>query len=81
MHTHFVKGTVIIPNTAVAGAAAHDLNKKSTFENCALFANCITQISNTQVNYVDVVMPIYNLIKYSDIYLKTLGDLCQYYRD
>ena len=29
----------------------------------------------------DVVMPMYNLIEYSDNYSKTLGSLCQYYRD
>ena len=26
-------------------------------------------------------MPIYNLIEYSDVYLKTSGSLSQYYRD
>ena len=26
-------------------------------------------------------MPMYNLIEYSDAYLKTSGSLCQYYRD
>ena len=30
---------------------------------------------------MDVVMPIYNLIKYSDNYSKTSGSLWQYYRD
>ena len=28
-----------------------------------------------------VVMPTYNLIEYSDNYLKTFGSLWQYYRD
>ena len=26
-------------------------------------------------------MPMYNLIEYSDIYSKTSGSLCQYYKD
>ena len=30
---------------------------------------------------IDVVMPMYNLIKYSDTYLKTSGSLWQYQRD
>ena len=30
---------------------------------------------------IDVVMPMYNLIEYSDAYLKTSGSLWQYYRD
>ena len=29
---------------------------------------------------IDVVMPMYNLIKYSDNYSKTFGGLWQYYR-
>ena len=29
----------------------------------------------------DIVMPMYNLIIYSDAYLKTSGSLWQYYRD
>ena len=31
--------------------------------------------------YIDVVMLMYNLIEYSDNYLKTSGSLWQYYRD
>ena len=30
---------------------------------------------------IDVVMPMYNLIEYSDAYSKTSGSLWQYYRD
>ena len=30
---------------------------------------------------VDIVMPMYNLIEYSDNYSKTSGSLWQYYRD
>ena len=30
---------------------------------------------------IDIVMPVYNLIEYSDIYSKTSGSLWQYYRD
>ena len=30
---------------------------------------------------IDVVMPMYNLIEYSDAYWKTSGSLWQYYRD
>ena len=33
------------------------------------------------VSNTDVVMPIYNLIEYSDNYSKTSGSLWQYYRD
>ena len=30
---------------------------------------------------IDLVMPMYNLIEYSDNYSKTFGSLWQYYRD
>ena len=48
------------------------------------FSDCVTEINNTQVDdaqKIDVVMPTYNLIEYSDAYLKTSGSLWQYYRD
>ena len=41
-------------------------------------------MNNTQVNdaqKIDIVMPISNLIEYSDAYSKTSGRLCQYYWD
>ena len=30
---------------------------------------------------IDIVMPMCNLIEYSDNYSKTSGSLCQYYKD
>ena len=46
--------------------------------------NFISSINNIQIDnaeYIDVVMPMYNLIEYSDNYSKTSGSLWQYYRD
>ena len=54
------------------------------FRNCASFTHCISKINNKQIDDtkdIDVVMPIYNLIEYSDNQFKTLGSLCQYYID
>ena len=79
-----VKETVTVSNTAAEGAAVTNTNKKVIFKNCALFTDCITEINNTQVDDVrktDVVMPMYNLIGYSDAYSKTSQSLWQYYRD
>ena len=48
------------------------------------FTNCISEIINTQVDHakdIDIVMPMYNLIEYSDNYAKTTGSLWQYFRD
>ena len=60
-----VKGNISINNTAGAGAAANNTNKKVTFKNCAPFTNCISKIKNTQIDnaeYIDIVIPMYNLI-------------------
>ena len=62
-----VRGTITVNNAAAADADANDTNKKVIFKNCAPFANCITEINNTNVNDakdIDIVMPIYNLIEY-----------------
>ena len=53
------------------------------FKNCAPFTDCISEINNNQIDnakYVDVVTPMYNLIEYSDNYLKTSVRLWQYDR-
>ena len=77
-----VKGTITVSNTVAAGAAVNDTNKKVIFKNCIPFTDCITEINNTQTDEkFDVVMPMYNLIEYSDAYSKTLASLWQYYRD
>ena len=58
--------------------------KEVIFKNFALFTNCISKINNTQVDDAhdfDVVMPMYNLIEYSDTYSKTFGSSWQYYRN
>ena len=48
------------------------------------FTDCISEINNAQVDnakYIDVVLPMHNLIEYSDNYSKTSRTLWQYYRD
>ena len=79
-----VKGTISGNNTAADGAAANNANKKVVFKNCAPFTNCISEINNTQIDNakdIDIVMPMYNLIEYSDSYAKTTGSLWQYCKD
>ena len=68
-----VKGTISVNNTTAADATA----KK-------LCTNCISEINNTQIDNakdIDIVMPMYNLIEYSDNYAKTSGSLWQYCKD
>ena len=56
-----VEGNISVNNTAAAVAAANNTNKKVIFKNCALFADCISKINNTQVDNakdIDILMPI-----------------------
>ena len=79
-----VKGTISVNNTAAAGAAVNNDNRKVIFKNCAPFTNCISEINNTQVDNakdIDIVMPMHNVIEYSDNYAKTSGSLWQYCKD
>ena len=79
-----VKGTISVNNTAAAGVGANNTNKKVIFKNCAPFINCISEINNMQIDNdkdIDTVMPMYNLIEYSDNYAKTTGSLWQYCKD
>ena len=59
-------------------------NKKLTFKNSAPFQSCISKINNTFIDNaedLDIVMPMYNLLEYSDNYSMTSGSLWNYYRD
>ena len=79
-----VKGTITVDNTAAAGAAANNAIQEVIFKNCAPFTSCISRINITQIDnaqYIDVVMPMYNLVEYIDNYSKTSGILFQYCRD
>ena len=79
-----VKGNITVNNTDADGAAANNTDKKVIFKNCAPFTNCISKINNTQIDhaeYIDIVMPMYNLIKYSDNYSKTSGSPWQYCKE
>ena len=69
-----VKGTITVSNAAAADAAVNNTNKKVIFKNYAPFTDCIAEINDTQIDdgqKIDVVMPVYNLIDYSDAYSKT----------
>ena len=68
-----VMGTITVSNAAAVGAAINNTKKNVIFKNYARFTDCITEINDTQNDghKIDVVMPMYNLIEYSDAYSKT----------
>ena len=54
------------------------------FKNCAPFKDCRTEINDTFVdyaNFINIAMPMYNLIEYSDNYSDSSGSLWGFKRD
>ena len=59
-------------------------NRPLILKNNASFVLCIRRINNQLIedaDDLDIVMPMYNLLEYSKNYRKTIGWLCNYYRD
>ena len=66
-----VKGTIRITGAGYDDVVkwADERDKGATFKNCALFAKFISRINNTDIDNtqdINIVMPMYNLIEYSD---------------
>ena len=75
-----VKGQTTITGARDDAAArqADERDKGVVFKDFAPFTNCIREIINTQIDKakdIDIVMPMYNLIEYSDNYSKTSRNL------
>ena len=54
------------------------------FKNCAPFTRCVIHINDEHVETaenLDIIMPMYNLIGYSDNYADSSGSLYQFKRD
>ena len=65
-------------------AAAVDANTRLALKNCAPFTKCNLEINDEHVDTaesLDITMPMYNLIEYSDNYQDSSATLYQYTRD
>ena len=65
-------------------AAAADANTMLALKNCAPFTKCNLEINDEHVDTaenLDITMPMYNLIEYSDNYQDSSATLYQYRRD
>ena len=65
-------------------AAAADVNTRLALKNCAPFTKCNLEINDEHVDTaenLDITMPMYNLIEYSDNYQDSSATLYQYKRD
>ena len=59
-------------------------NTNVAFKNCAPFTRCVIHINDEYVETaenLDIIMPMYNLIEYSDNYADFSGSLYQFKRD
>ena len=77
-----VNGTITVSKKV--DAAPSNVDKKVVFKNCAPYTDCTSDINNTQIDNpkdIHVVMPMYNLLKYSNNHSKISGNLWCYYRD
>ena len=64
-------------------ATGGDANTRVAFKNCAPLTKCITHINDKHVDNADnfdIIMPMYNLIEYSDNYSDTSGSLWKFKR-
>ena len=81
-----VSRTIEMEGARVDDAAkrSDERNKGVVFKNRAPFIECISEVNNTQIDNakdIAVVMPMYNLIEYSDNYSTTSKSLWHSYRD
>ena len=72
-----VKVTITITGAGDDDAAKwlDERNKGVIFRNCASFTTCISRMNNTDIDNaqdINIVMPMYNLIEYSDYIMAIL---------
>ena len=78
----YAESYILIDGTIRAAAA--NANTRLALKNCAPFTKCNLEINDEHVDTaenLDIVMPIYNLIQYSDNYQDSSATLNQYKRD
>ena len=72
---------MVTRNNTVVGA---DNNTKVASKNCTPFRKFRTELNATfidELEHINIAMPVYNLIEYSDNYSDTSGSLWQFKRD
>ena len=75
--------TYILLDGTIRGTVSN-ANTRLALKNCAPFTKCNLEINDEHVNTaenLDIVMPMYNLIEYSDNYQDSSATLYQYKRD
>ena len=78
----YAEAYILIDGTIRAAAA--NANTRLALKNCAPFTKCNLEINDEHVDTaenLDITMPVYNLIEYSDNYQDSSATLYQYKRD
>ena len=78
----YAEAYILIDGTIRAAAA--DANTRLALKNCVPFTKCNLEINDEHVDTaenLDITMPMYNLIEYSDNYQDSSATLYQYKRD
>ena len=78
----YAEAYILVDSTIRAAAA--NANTRLALKNCAPFTKCNLEINDEHVDTaenLDIVMPMYNLIEYSDNYQDSSATLYQYKRD
>ena len=83
---HRITGDIAVKKRNAADTAYIALGAitEVALKNCGSFENCRTEIDGTfvdEANFINIAMPMYNLIKYSDNYSDTSGNLWGFKRD
>ena len=79
---NYAEAYILIDGTIREAAA--DANTRLALKNCAPFSKCNLEINDEHVDTaenLDITMPMYNLIEYSDNYQDSSATLYQYKRD
>ena len=80
-HNHYTTAPLKRTITLKGDNNAKKRSKKLTFKNSAPIRSCMSKINNTFVDNAEdlnIVMPMYNLLKYSDNCSMTSGSFCNY---
>ena len=73
---------ILVTGDIKVAAVAVDTNVAS--KNCATFTRCATHINDEHIetsDNLDIIMPMYNLIEYSENYADSSGSLFQFKRN
>ena len=87
-----VTESITVTRTIAAAVAGNDPQRKQPldaaiqvmFKNCALFKKCSTETEGSLVDetdFINITVPMYNLIEYNDNYFDTSGSLWDFKRD